>query len=155
MKMISSGLAGKDDLFGACRADESGDSLPRLLIGGRRPLGQVIEPAKRVGVLGLIKAADRFDHTGRFLGRRGVVQVDQRGMISENREIISDIHYFRIYSFHRHSPSQSFSVRTCEWILSRTFSLIMGSGILPITESNLACASIRQAVSSLMPRVSI
>ena len=94
------GVSRKDDLLRTGRADEFSHSLPRILINRRRSLGEVIEPAQRIGIVALIKMADCFDHTGRLLGRRCVVQINQRGVISENREILPDIHFC-----HSHSPS--------------------------------------------------
>jgi hypothetical protein len=87
------GVLGEDDLGGARGADEAGHRGPGLLVAGRGPLGEGVDAAVDVGVVGLGELGHGLDHGQRLLGRRRRVEEDQAlavDLLGEDREVAPD-----------------------------------------------------------------
>jgi len=64
--------------LGPARADQTADFVPRILERPCRLGAQAMQAAMNVGALLSVEPLYGPDYAARFLGRRGVVQVDQR-----------------------------------------------------------------------------
>ncbi len=84
------GAAHEHDLVAGRRVQEAGDGIARRLVGIGGARRQFMRGAVDVGVLVLVEVRNAVDHALRFLGRRGIVQPDQRPPVDalpQNREV--------------------------------------------------------------------
>ena len=92
-------VAREDDALGAVgRLDEARDLGARAFVGLGRLFGERVQAAVDVGVVVLVVVDERVDDLARLLGRRGVVQVDQRAAVHlalEDGEVLADRFYVK------------------------------------------------------------
>ncbi len=84
------GVAREDDFVRLPRVEEPADALARRLERVGCPGAQLVHAAMDVCVDRSVVARDRLDHRARLLGRRRVVQIDERLVVNcsrKNREV--------------------------------------------------------------------
>ena len=87
------GRAREDDLVRRGRIEKAAHGLARAFERLRRGIGEVVQAAVDVRILGLVGTRDALDHRPRLLDRGGIVEIDQRlavGFDLEDREVRPD-----------------------------------------------------------------
>jgi hypothetical protein len=133
-------VAREHDLARRRGVDEPRDPATRVLVGGGRLLGDPVDPAMDVGVVGRVVAIHRQQNFVGLLRRRGAVEVDQRlvARLAEDREL--GAHRPRIEPAHRGGRDRPARMTMHHvrypiffWIASRSCSRTLSSVIRSIT----------------------
>src|SRR5689334_13900488 len=72
------GAAGEDDFIGGPGVDECGGTGSAGFKGGGGAIAEFVDAAMDVGVVPFVIAHESIDDSTRFLGRRRVVEINQR-----------------------------------------------------------------------------
>ena len=86
-------VAGEDDLMGVFRIEEGADFFARALVGLGRGIGEIMQAAVHIGVLGGVGMLEAIEHRLRLLRRGCVVEIDERLAVNrhgEDRKILAD-----------------------------------------------------------------
>ena len=79
-------VARENNLFLAPGIEESGHFLARALVGLGRLVGEVMQTAMHIGVLGGVGLLDAVEHGARLLRRGGIVEIDERLAVNLHRQ---------------------------------------------------------------------